>query len=196
MAPRGSLHHSRGGSHQPIYETSTSCSYTQKEKLIVLSMCNGPVTSTHGLSQSGAHAMMDDAHGISPQDVNLGKIESEAGMGIRLARVLSPPVHLPPRQLELPGLGYRYGMGKYSYMIGVSYDGTAYRGWQLQPGRPTIQAAMEHALSTALREPRERLKICAAGRTDAGVHATGQVRRGSLLTGRAYGLCTRVYVYV
>src|SRR5205814_10599608 len=54
----------------------------------------------------------------------------------------------------------------------VEYEGTAYRGWQLQRDGPTVQAVLEQALSTALREP---VRVRGAGRTDAGVHACGQV---------------------
>ena len=54
----------------------------------------------------------------------------------------------------------------------VEYDGTAYLGWQLQPDGPTVQAVLERALAIALREP---VRVQAAGRTDAGVHACGQV---------------------
>ena len=54
----------------------------------------------------------------------------------------------------------------------VAYDGTAYAGWQMQPAEPTVQAAIE----AAWREiTREELRVTAAGRTDAGVHALGQV---------------------
>lgn len=54
----------------------------------------------------------------------------------------------------------------------VAYDGTAYAGWQMQPNGPTIQSAMEQALGGILQEP---VRLRAAGRTDAGVHAREQV---------------------
>lgn len=54
----------------------------------------------------------------------------------------------------------------------VEYDGTAYNGWQRQPHAPSIQARVETALSRVADRPIET--VC-AGRTDAGVHAQGQV---------------------
>jgi len=54
----------------------------------------------------------------------------------------------------------------------IEYEGTVYQGWQLQPAGPTVQAVLERALATALREP---VRVRGAGRTDAGVHACGQV---------------------
>ncbi len=54
----------------------------------------------------------------------------------------------------------------------IEYLGTAYAGWQLQPDRPTVQGELEKALAIATRAPR---RIAGAGRTDAGVHALGQV---------------------
>src|SRR5262245_3112161 len=54
----------------------------------------------------------------------------------------------------------------------IEYEGTAYQGWQIQAAGPTVQEVLERALATALREP---VRIRGAGRTDAGVHACGQV---------------------
>src|SRR5262245_26358019 len=54
----------------------------------------------------------------------------------------------------------------------IEYEGTAYQGWQIQAAGPTVQEVLERALATALREP---VRVRGAGRTDAGVHACGQV---------------------
>ncbi len=54
----------------------------------------------------------------------------------------------------------------------IEYDGTRYVGWQVQPNGPSIQAEVERALETLHKAPR---RVTAAGRTDAGVHALGQV---------------------
>ena len=57
--------------------------------------------------------------------------------------------------------------------LDICYDGTRYRGWQRLPGREdTIQGKLEMALSRILGEP---IEISGSGRTDAGVHAQGQV---------------------
>ncbi|MFN8544586.1 MAG: tRNA pseudouridine(38-40) synthase TruA [Candidatus Binatia bacterium] len=54
----------------------------------------------------------------------------------------------------------------------VEYEGHAFVGWQAQPNGLAVQDALERALTTALREP---TRVRGAGRTDAGVHACGQV---------------------
>lgn len=56
--------------------------------------------------------------------------------------------------------------------LGVEYDGSRYYGWQRQDAVPSVQAALESALTKIANEP---ISVVCAGRTDAGVHATGQV---------------------
>ena len=58
------------------------------------------------------------------------------------------------------------------FAVGIEYDGTRYAGWQHQPGRQTIQESVQNALSAVADHP---VQVAAAGRTDAGVHACGQV---------------------
>ncbi len=65
----------------------------------------------------------------------------------------------------------------------LAYDGTEYHGWQAQPGQRTVQEVLQSRLQRVLRHP---VSLIASGRTDAGVHAAGQVvnfRTTSALTG-------------
>lgn len=55
------------------------------------------------------------------------------------------------------------------YLIHLAYNGTNYNGWQTQPGLPTVQQTIEHALTTLLRC---KVSIVGCGRTDTGVHAS------------------------
>jgi tRNA pseudouridine38-40 synthase len=57
-------------------------------------------------------------------------------------------------------------------MLTVAYDGRAYAGWQIQPDKPTVQGVFE---ATWQKLTQESVHVTAAGRTDAGVHALGQV---------------------
>ncbi|MFT4050546.1 MAG: tRNA pseudouridine(38-40) synthase TruA [Solirubrobacterales bacterium] len=59
-----------------------------------------------------------------------------------------------------------------STRLTIEYDGTRFRGWAKQPGQRTVQAELERALKIVRRE---ETRLTVAGRTDAGVHALGQV---------------------
>jgi tRNA pseudouridine38-40 synthase len=58
--------------------------------------------------------------------------------------------------------------------LDLAYDGTEFSGWAAQPGRRTVEGELTAAVTTLLRSP-EPVRLTVAGRTDAGVHARGQV---------------------
>lgn len=62
--------------------------------------------------------------------------------------------------------------------IRLAYDGTDFHGWQVQPNLPTIQGTLEHIVSGIESAP---VSVAGSGRTDAGVHAEGQVAAFTLL---------------
>lgn len=64
------------------------------------------------------------------------------------------------------------------YRLDIEYDGTPYAGWQRQAGPHSVQAALEQAI---LGFTGETITLRGAGRTDSGVHATGQVAHFDLL---------------
>ncbi|KUH84780.1 pseudouridine synthase [Mycobacterium sp. IS-1556] len=64
------------------------------------------------------------------------------------------------------------GGGFVRLRLDIAYDGTEFAGWAVQAGQRTVSGVLEDALSTVFRIP---VALRAAGRTDAGVHATGQV---------------------
>ena len=59
-----------------------------------------------------------------------------------------------------------------NFKLVLAYDGTDYAGWQVQPGQPTVQETLAGAIE---RVTREEVMVHGSGRTDAGVHALGQV---------------------
>ena len=59
-----------------------------------------------------------------------------------------------------------------NYKILIEYDGTGFAGWQFQPDQPSVQGHLQHALQKLTGE---KVRIYCSGRTDAGVHAWGQV---------------------
>lgn len=63
-------------------------------------------------------------------------------------------------------------MGANNYKLTIAYDGTNYSGWQIQPNSTSIQELIQNAVRTFLRQD---VIIIGSGRTDAGVHAVGQV---------------------
>jgi tRNA pseudouridine38-40 synthase len=63
--------------------------------------------------------------------------------------------------------------------LDLGYDGTDFSGWATQPGRRTVEEALSAGLGTVLRLPQPP-KLTVAGRTDAGVHANGQVAHADL----------------
>lgn len=61
--------------------------------------------------------------------------------------------------------------------LDIGYDGTAFSGWAAQPGRRTVQGVLQDGLAAVVRHP---IGLTVAGRTDAGVHAIGQVAHADL----------------
>jgi tRNA pseudouridine38-40 synthase len=59
--------------------------------------------------------------------------------------------------------------------LDLAYDGTGFTGWARQPGLRTVQGVLEDALATVFRRQGDPPRLVVAGRTDVGVHATGQV---------------------
>ncbi|AUH32436.1 tRNA pseudouridine(38-40) synthase TruA [Paracoccus tegillarcae] len=66
------------------------------------------------------------------------------------------------------------------FALKIDYDGAPFAGWQAQADQPTVQGAIETALARLDRGFAAGARIAAAGRTDAGVHATGQVAHADL----------------
>ncbi|ORV14722.1 tRNA pseudouridine(38-40) synthase TruA [Mycobacterium celatum] len=69
------------------------------------------------------------------------------------------------------------GGGHVRLRFDIAYDGTDFAGWAVQAGQRTVAGALDEALSTVFRTP---VRLRAAGRTDTGVHATGQVAHADI----------------
>ncbi|GAB3618141.1 tRNA pseudouridine(38-40) synthase TruA [Okibacterium endophyticum] len=61
------------------------------------------------------------------------------------------------------------------FRLDIAYDGTGFSGWSRQPGLRTVQGVLEEAIATVLGRHDDGVTLAVAGRTDAGVHAIGQV---------------------
>lgn len=72
--------------------------------------------------------------------------------------------------------------------LDIAYDGTRFNGWSKQPGIRTVQGEIEGALATILQRHPPLSSLVVAGRTDAGVHATGQVAHLDLTQAQALSL--------
>src|SRR5215467_6335167 len=75
------------------------------------------------------------------------------------------------------------GLAAVRVRFDIGYDGTGFSGWARQPGRRTVQETLEDALARVLGLP-EPAPLTVAGRTDAGVHARGQVAHADIPAGR------------
>lgn len=93
-----------------------------------------------------------------------------------------------PIDLRHPGLAPTGGATEPATVrlaIRIGYDGTAYNGWALQPGLPTVQGVLEAGLSMLIRR---NIRTVVAGRTDAGVHARNQIAHFDLTPTEVAGL--------
>ena len=86
----------------------------------------------------------------------------------RKPRTLTSPSNLPLN--DVPAIDADGGCVR--LRLDIAYDGTDFAGWATQSGQRTVAGILEEALSTVFRTP---VRLRAAGRTDTGVHAIGQV---------------------
>jgi len=80
-----------------------------------------------------------------------------------------------PGTLDGPAAEPPAEVGSVRIRLDLGYDGTDFSGWAAQPGRRTVEGVLGEALGRVLRLPPSDVVLVVAGRTDAGVHAVGQV---------------------
>ncbi|HET7278135.1 MAG TPA: tRNA pseudouridine(38-40) synthase TruA [Dermatophilaceae bacterium] len=90
-----------------------------------------------------------------------------------------PDLPSPPAHAETVPASRDQAEGTVRVRLDLGYDGTDFSGWAAQPGRRTVEGVLADALATMLRLP-EPVALTVAGRTDAGVHARGQVAHADL----------------
>lgn len=76
---------------------------------------------------------------------------------------------------DAPEPEVRLKSGDTRLRLDISYDGTRFNGWSTQPGLRTVQGEIEAAMATTFQRTLPAPRLIVAGRTDTGVHATGQV---------------------
>ncbi|XAS63356.1 tRNA pseudouridine synthase A [Micrococcaceae bacterium Sec5.8] len=86
---------------------------------------------------------------------------------------------------QKPVAPLRGGNGFLRIRLDLAYDGGPFSGWAVQPGRRTVQGTLEDAIAMLIRRP---VRVTVAGRTDAGVHARGQVVHVDLTEAEWIGL--------
>lgn len=96
-----------------------------------------------------------------------------------------PAAHRRDGLIGVPGSSGDDPATRLRVRLDLAYDGTEFSGWAAQPDRRTVAGVLAEALSRVLRLPPGELGLTVAGRTDAGVHATGQVAHIDIPADRA-----------
>src|SRR5438552_2591280 len=144
------------------------------QDLLELFRSAGALLEGHFLLTSGLH---------SPRYLQCARVLMDpiaaTRLGSALATALGPHLREPPGAVVAPALGgvivaHEVARALTTYRITLAYAGTDFAGWQAQAaGARTVQGSVEEAL--ARLSGGERVAVAGAGRTDAGVHALGQV---------------------
>ena len=109
--------------------------------------------------------------GVDEQFVAPSALDVSAGVGLDVGLLIGAGADGD----ELPAGPTRLAPGSIRLRLDVAYDGTNFSGWAIQPVLRTVQGEIESALGSIFRRYQPTPRVSVAGRTDAGVHATGQV---------------------